>query len=785
MTSNEWLQQLCSTSWQGGILALLALTLIFCFGKYMSSGARYFLLLVVLLRFALPFAPDSGMSVFGLPQRFFPVQKTSSQTEMSVKTGEQIFLHETRNPERNIADISITNAAFSKAEIQTRNVRWFHERFWEKLFAGIWCGGVLVFTLRLLWRQTCFYIRRQSWFPATKSELRLLLENCRRQAGLRRKVKLYLTSENICAASFGIFRAKIVLSENLVENCSASEIRFVLLHEILHHKRLDPVVHFLSQCLQVLHWPNPLLWILVRQLDSERELAVDQDVLRRCGTQNAPMYGNTVLKAVRLSRHPLRLPLTLNFQSRNHFLERRIKMIIKPQNMTQIRFLLNVLLVSVFAITSLTDAQTQEHSPEIPLQKVENETDNTVKQEEPEFLELFGTVKDENGNPIEDAEIGFVTSRSMPFKDTAFLEKTKTDSQGKFCLHLSNDINAKSIYAFKTGYTPAFTNGKKQEIPSRDSLASLERLSDEVSYDLVLEKAQTVNVKIVNEKGEPLENVPVCKAWDDNAIDFLSPSWRRKTDAQGIAVFDCVPCSATLIRFQAGGVLLPSGDGSTKCYLSQRKIWNADKNSDGNQTLTITLSEGAAVCGRVEMRDGSEASQSWISIRTSRGSHIMTSSDENGTFSLPFFEKHSSINIGIESQHGAAPGVFFFDVGDGSEMKQLDFVLDKGVRLHGKVFDSQGKAIRAGISIDELSPTPVPEHLIKDSYGFSRGMEAINRIMVQSFPKSTSSKSTSEEYEYILPPGQFKVYPSIHRSNPQILTVDGTEGEIRLDFHCD
>ena len=93
---------------------------------------------------------------------------------------------------------------------------------------------------------------------------------------------------------------KILLSRDCLEKFSAEEIRLILLHEMLHHKRLDPLTHWLSLVVRVLHRSNPPAnppaWLPAARLRTERELAV---VVRRTGIAAAPDNGNVILKTVR------------------------------------------------------------------------------------------------------------------------------------------------------------------------------------------------------------------------------------------------------------------------------------------------------------------------------------------------------------------------------------------------------------------------------------------------------------------------------------------------------
>lgn len=74
-------------------------------------------------------------------------------------------------------------------------------------------------------------------------------------------------------------RTPTILLPHGSEGWSGERLRAVLLHEAAHLIRSDPLFLALSQCACALHWPNPLVWLLQRQLLADGEAAADAAVI--------------------------------------------------------------------------------------------------------------------------------------------------------------------------------------------------------------------------------------------------------------------------------------------------------------------------------------------------------------------------------------------------------------------------------------------------------------------------------------------------------------------------
>lgn len=90
----------------------------------------------------------------------------------------------------------------------------------------------------------------------------------------------------------GLFRPKIYLPYGL----EGSDRWYVVLHERMHIRHLDPWVRFLSLAALCLHWWNPVVWYSVCKLQEDMEMYCDEEVMKACASPERTTYAALLLK---------------------------------------------------------------------------------------------------------------------------------------------------------------------------------------------------------------------------------------------------------------------------------------------------------------------------------------------------------------------------------------------------------------------------------------------------------------------------------------------------------
>ena len=165
----------------------------------------------------------------------------------------------------------------------------------------IWLAGAAALLLRIIVSSVRLGAIRRRLAPITSMPLLDLLDDARAELRVRRRVTLLASESMLAPALMGMWRPAVVLPRHVVARMSRSELRLVLLHELAHVKRHDLAINWLTALLSAVHWFNPLVWVVMTRLRTDRELACDEMVLARGSAADdgrRAAYGAVLVKLI-------------------------------------------------------------------------------------------------------------------------------------------------------------------------------------------------------------------------------------------------------------------------------------------------------------------------------------------------------------------------------------------------------------------------------------------------------------------------------------------------------
>lgn len=160
---------------------------------------------------------------------------------------------------------------------------------WAMVLGMIWLAGAVVSIVlyareEVLWR--CLRKKERE----AENEWAELLEQCRAQMGIRRPVKLYLSEWAPTAFTSGGRRPAIWLPAGY----GKAEYETMLFHELAHIRHGDI---FWDRCLlaaRILHWFNPLVHYLARQVSEWEEYYADDTAMAY--VEDRKVYGDLLIQ---------------------------------------------------------------------------------------------------------------------------------------------------------------------------------------------------------------------------------------------------------------------------------------------------------------------------------------------------------------------------------------------------------------------------------------------------------------------------------------------------------
>ena len=135
--------------------------------------------------------------------------------------------------------------------------------------------GALFFSMRFVGSLLAVRQLADSATGVANPEWQFRVHQLAQQLGIQRGVSLCKSEDVTVPMVVGLTRPMILLPQASVAELSPTELEAILLHELAHVRRSDYLWLLMQRLVQVVHWPNPLVWFSGKLIGSVRESSCD------------------------------------------------------------------------------------------------------------------------------------------------------------------------------------------------------------------------------------------------------------------------------------------------------------------------------------------------------------------------------------------------------------------------------------------------------------------------------------------------------------------------------
>lgn len=259
--------------------------------KILSSRAQYNLWIPLLILLAVP---------------FIPIQYAHSNPMFS--SFYSWIIHILYNPDSSFYETAIhpelsTEAAY---DISTwgqdfaLSINTTYTQIGFILF-GIWIAGIIVMLVFLLYSVLQLHSFQKTALPLQNPIAKAIYYQClieiknAKSLHATPTIPIYSTAYLKSPILVGLFQPTIYIPISIISDYDASELRYILLHELQHYKHKDMAAWYLMNFASILYWFNPMIWYARTRMKHDREIACDTSVLHMLHDHEYEDYGRTLI----------------------------------------------------------------------------------------------------------------------------------------------------------------------------------------------------------------------------------------------------------------------------------------------------------------------------------------------------------------------------------------------------------------------------------------------------------------------------------------------------------
>ncbi|WP_343209913.1 M56 family metallopeptidase [Anaerolentibacter hominis] len=184
----------------------------------------------------------------------------------------------------------------------------------------------------------------------TDTKILNIFNECLSEMKIKRKVAVYQSRIVTTPMLTGLLSPVLYLPTAPLDE---KQLRYVFFHELIHYRRKDLWYKWFLQLLLCIHWFNPFFYVIAHTINRDCELSCDEAVIRKLGPYEKREYGETIIEIADLSRNAGRI-LAVSMCDEKEIMKERLGAILHYKKQNKLMIFLSVsLLIAVFGISAV------------------------------------------------------------------------------------------------------------------------------------------------------------------------------------------------------------------------------------------------------------------------------------------------------------------------------------------------------------------------------------------------------------------------------------------------
>lgn len=308
----EFLKILLSLSFSGTFLFLIVFLVVQMYRNRLSRRWQYYIWLLVVFRFLIPLTfphTVTGYLFQGVEQAVAGRNAADAAENTVRKDIQESAVDEMEDASADaaagIADDSKENVggqgtapvADTASDVLTVSFQEAADSRHMPAFSfwvfGIWAVGAFGLLVRKITiYQSYMQFLRKGNVEVSDIETLNILAEAEEKLRIKRAIGLYRNPLVTSPIMTGFIRPKIVIPDKKMTN---GELACIFAHELVHFKYFDMFYKWLVQITICVHWFNPFVWLLGKEVNKHCELSCDEKVIGALNEQERKNYGDTLL----------------------------------------------------------------------------------------------------------------------------------------------------------------------------------------------------------------------------------------------------------------------------------------------------------------------------------------------------------------------------------------------------------------------------------------------------------------------------------------------------------